>query len=73
MAQSLVFHVKGMSCHHCKAAVEKAVSAVPGVREVRVDLSSGEVRVTVDDGGLAGRVAEAISRAGYEVVSREQE
>ncbi|MDI6709357.1 MAG: cation transporter [Bacillota bacterium] len=73
MSRSLVVYVKGMSCRHCKAAVEKAVGAVPGVREVRVDLPSGEVRVTVADAGLAARVAEAIGGAGYEVVSWREE
>ena len=30
--------VKGMSCGHCKASVEKAMASVPGVADVRVDL-----------------------------------
>jgi len=73
MAESFVIHVKGMSCGHCSAAVERAAGAVPGVREVRVDLASGEVRVTAADAGVASQVAEAIVGAGYEVLGWRQE
>ena len=30
--------IEGMTCSHCKAAVEKALKAVPGVIDVAVDL-----------------------------------
>ena len=32
--------VSGMSCGHCVAAVEKAVSALPGVESVEVSLEA---------------------------------
>jgi copper chaperone len=35
--------VKGMSCSHCVAAMTKAMQSLPGVSNVRVDLSSGRV------------------------------
>jgi len=34
--------IKGMSCRHCVLAVSKALSAVDGVKDVRVDLEKGE-------------------------------
>lgn len=34
--------VKGMSCGHCKAMVEKNLSNLPGIESVTVDLASGE-------------------------------
>lgn len=34
--------VKGMSCGHCKAMVEKNLGNLPGVESVTVDLASGE-------------------------------
>jgi len=35
--------VKGMSCAHCAAAMTKAMSSLPGVSQVQVDLGSGRV------------------------------
>lgn len=37
--------VAGMTCAHCVEAVTRAVQAVPGAGEVRVDLAHGEVTV----------------------------
>ena len=55
--------IKGMSCGHCVAAVEKAVVVIPGVESVSVDLESGSAEVT---GGLPHQAIEAIQEAGYE-------
>ena len=37
----MVYTVKGMSCNHCKANVEKAISSIEGVEKVEVDLAKG--------------------------------
>lgn len=37
--------VKGMTCGHCKAMVEKNLSKLPGVESVTVDLASGETKI----------------------------
>ncbi len=55
--------VTGMSCGHCVAAVEKAVSAVPGVESVEVSLETNCAEVV---GGLPHEAIEAIKQAGYE-------
>jgi copper chaperone len=60
--------IKGMSCQHCVMAATKALTALDGVKDVKVDLKSGvatyeEVK-TVDP----RVIAEAIKKAGYEVV-----
>jgi Cu+-exporting ATPase len=41
--------VGGMSCQHCVAAVTKAVSALPGVSNVKVDLEAGKADLTYDE------------------------
>ncbi len=46
--------VEGMMCAHCKARVEKALAAVPGVSACTVDLETKTATVT-----LAADVAEA--------------
>ncbi|WP_027364070.1 CopZ family metallochaperone [Desulfotruncus alcoholivorax] len=61
-----VLKVEGMSCNHCKMAVEKALKAVSGVENAQVNLDKKEVVVT----GTADRdkLAKAIEDAGYTVV-----
>lgn len=59
--------IAGMSCAHCVRAVFTALGGVPGVS--RADVSIG--RAVIDHDGTASHesIAEAISIAGYEVVS----
>lgn len=54
--------IEGMSCQHCVAAVTRAVTGLPGVREVEVDLQAGSAEVL---GGDPQQVIEAITEAGY--------
>jgi len=64
-----VLRVEGMSCGHCRAAVEKALSAVTGVTAASVDLTNGVVELTYDGREstlLAAR--HAITGQGYKVV-----
>lgn len=60
-----VILVNGMMCGHCKARVESACKAVPGVTDAVVDLAAKNVTVT---GGDLEALKEAITDAGYEVV-----
>jgi len=66
-----VISIKGMSCEHCQARVEKALNAVEGV-EAKVDLKKNNATVTlktpVDDEVLMS----AVKEAGYEPVSIEE-
>ncbi len=61
--ETQIFIVKGMTCGHCKAMVEKNIGKLNGVEAVTVDLASGrvdikghadeaEVRQVVDDLGF---------------------
>ena len=59
------FSVAGMSCQPCANKVESAVRAVPGITQVRVDLSPGRVAVVGNAGDDAVRAA--IRDAGYTV------
>lgn len=65
MARMLTYTVAGMSCAHCRAAVESELRATPGVTEVDVDLDTKQVVVAgtdLDDAALRA----AILEAGYE-------
>ena len=57
------FTVTGMGCAGCKARVEKAVRAVPGVTGVTVGLESKSMQVEGDVSPEA--VIRAVEAAGY--------
>jgi len=59
--------VGGMDCAACAAAIEKAVCPLPGVREVRVDVMKGSVRVERDGSRGQSDITRAIRGAGYTV------
>lgn len=63
--ESIVLNVEGMMCEHCKARVEKALSAVPGVKKVKVDLAAK--KATVYGNAEESALKIAVTDAGYEV------
>lgn len=64
------FKVPGVSCGHCRSAIDAEVSVVSGVESVEVDLD--EKTVTVRGEALDERaIVAAIDEAGYEVAARE--
>jgi len=64
----VVLKVEGMTCGHCTSAVEKAVHALPGVSEVKADVSEGTVFVKFDSAVVGlDPIKEAITEAGYTV------
>mgnify|MGYP003292457850 CR=1 FL=1 len=63
---SLVINVKGMMCHHCTAAVEKACKGVPGTVKALANLEQNNV--TVWGTGEGNALEQAIVEAGYEIV-----
>lgn len=63
------FQVSGMTCGHCRAAVETALKTLKGVNEVDVNLKTGKVIVDYDAGAAAEHeLTEAIKNAGYELI-----
>jgi copper chaperone len=61
------YDVPGISCGHCKAAIESEVGKLDGVESVDVDIDGRTVTV----GGSAGEdaVRAAIDTAGYDVAA----
>ena len=59
--------ISGMTCSHCVRAVFTALGGVPGV--ARADISIGRAVIEQDGSASHESIAEAISIAGYEVVS----
>ncbi|MGB9730710.1 MULTISPECIES: copper ion binding protein [Calditerrivibrio] len=64
-----VLKVTGMTCHHCKMAVEKEVGNVDGVISVVAFPKENMVEVEFDETKAdLEKIKEAIDEAGYEVV-----
>lgn len=70
MSVTTTYRVTGMTCGHCEQAVTTELSRLPGVREVRVDLASGNVTVTSDAPLPIDEVRTAVDEAGYELAGQ---
>ena len=68
MTQTATYTVPGISCNHCKHAIEGEVSRVRGVASVEVDVDAKTVTVVGEPLDEPAVVA-AIDEAGYEVVT----
>ncbi len=63
--------IEGMSCASCVGRVERALSALPGVQAVSVNLASESARVVGDSSMSAQQLTGAVKNAGYEVAASE--
>ena len=60
------FNVTGMTCSACSAHVEKAVTKVPGVSAVSVNLLANNMQVTYDEASVTPEnIIQAVVSAGY--------
>lgn len=69
MSEKIVL-IKGMSCGHCSARVEKALNAIDGV-EAKVDLESNSAKLTLSKQISDETLKTAVDNVGYEVVGVE--
>ena len=58
--------VIGMTCNHCKASVESALSEVEGVQQATVSLEQNQVTVKHENVPHE-RLVDAIEEIGYDV------
>lgn len=56
--------VRGMTCNHCKATVEKSILELPGMNSVDADMVSGKVKLTGDYFNL-DQIRHKIESIGY--------
>ncbi|QRZ13414.1 copper-translocating P-type ATPase [Paracoccus methylovorus] len=57
--------VTGMSCASCVGRVEKALRAVPGVKDPQVNLATGRAHFRLNTSDALPRAVEALEKAGY--------
>ena len=62
--------IEGMMCPHCQAAVTKALNALEGVK-AEVNLEKKEAYVEASEGVTKEALTEAVTEAGYGVISVE--
>jgi copper ion binding protein len=65
MSVKTILGVEGMSCQHCVGAVTDALSSLPGVEKVKVDLAKGEAKVKHGVEVSIETLKEAIAKAGF--------
>lgn len=65
MSTTTTVTVTGMTCGHCAAAVTQEITALDGVEDVAVDVTSGAVTVTSQGPLDEAQVASAVDEAGY--------
>lgn len=64
-----IISIEGMSCGHCVNAVENALRAVPGVRDVAVALASHTATVEAENAVTEEQLKKAVTHAGYQVAA----
>lgn len=60
--------IQGMSCQHCVSSVTKALERLPGIKNIRIDLSKGEVFFENPQNIALNKIAQTITDAGYRMV-----
>jgi copper chaperone CopZ len=66
-AESATLIVRGMSCPKCANNIDRQLMDVPGVRDVRIDMGRGEVKVQFASSAhpSPAELASAIERTGF--------
>jgi len=65
---NITLNVSGMSCEHCVKAVNNALSAISGVKNIAVSLKDGKVSFSHDPAQAPlDAIKAAITEEGYEV------
>ena len=62
--QEIIINIEGMSCPHCKMALEKAIGQLEGVQSVEIDLEKNLARIEAQD-DMTEIIRQTISEAGY--------
>ena len=61
----LTLKINGMSCAHCKRALEAAIGQMEGVNSVAIDLERSLATIEAENEGLIEKIRETIIQAGY--------
>jgi copper chaperone len=59
--------IEGMSCAHCALTVDKALKAIPGVADAKVEVGSAQVSFDPEKATVE-KMKAAVAEEGYKVV-----
>ena len=62
----IVIVIKGMHCNHCKSNAERTILAIRGVKDVEIDLASGQA--IIHGNPDKNEITSSLSSLGFEVV-----
>ena len=66
VTDTVTFGIAGMTCDNCVRRVERALRALPGIKEVAVDRGSALAKVTYDDAKIdVPAMHDALLKSGY--------
>lgn len=69
VTQTVTIGIAGMTCDNCVRTVERALRALPGIKEVAVDRTAALARVTFDDTQVnVPAMHDALLSSGYKPV-----
>ncbi len=63
-----IIKIKGMTCGHCSARVEKMLLNVEGITDAVVDLAGENAIIKAEEVVTDEAIREAVDDAGYEVI-----
>lgn len=63
-----IIKIEGMTCKHCAARVESALTELNGVLKVRVNLTKNEALVKLKNNIDNELIIQAINETGYKVI-----
>ena len=67
--QKITLQIEGMSCQHCVQAVTEALTSLPGVRSVKVDLSQDRAVVKFAAKQVeVSQMKDVVNQAGFQFV-----
>ncbi len=61
--------IQGMTCQHCVMSVTKALGAIPGIKNLKVNLVNGEATFENTQNVPLANIRKAVEEAGYKVVA----
>lgn len=64
----MLFKLSGLTCPACKKITEKRIAAIAGVKQVRVNIDSGEAVVDSDRDIQISEIKEVLKDTHYKVV-----
>ncbi|MTI95042.1 MAG: heavy-metal-associated domain-containing protein [Firmicutes bacterium] len=65
--KEITLNIEGMSCNHCKQALETAIGQLDGVESVEIDLTANTAQIRIDDDSRIEEIKQTVTEAGYSV------